>query len=89
MTVDPLTHLDEPAAVASLAAAIADYPLFPPLCPDGARRPRVVASLCRVLFRMAVRAGGAYGTADRSAIICTWLPGHEWPSRWAGTLHSA
>ena len=40
MRVDPLTHRDEPAAVATLAAAFADYPLFPPLCPDAARRPR-------------------------------------------------
>ena len=82
--VDLLTRRDEPAAVAALAAAFADYPLFPPLCPDAARRPRVVAAFCRFLFRMAVRAGGAYGSVDRSAIICTWPAGTEWPGRWSG-----
>jgi GNAT superfamily N-acetyltransferase len=82
--VDRLSSRDEPAAVAALATAFAEYPLFPPLCPDVLRRPRVVAAFCRFLFRAAVRAEGAYGTADRSAIICTWPPGREWPSRWSG-----
>ncbi len=40
MKIDQLTHRDEPAAVATLAAAFANYPLFEPLCPDGAQRPR-------------------------------------------------
>ena len=77
VAVDPLTRRDEPAAVAALAAAFADYPLFTSLCPDAARRPRVIAAFCRFLFRMAVRAGGAYGIADRSAVICTWPAGTE------------
>jgi ribosomal protein S18 acetylase RimI-like enzyme len=84
MTVEPLTHRDEAAAVASLAAAFAEYPLFPPLCPDPKRRPRVVAEFSRFLFRMAVRAGGAFGTADRSAVACAWPPGCEWPGTWDG-----
>jgi GNAT superfamily N-acetyltransferase len=83
MTVDPLTRSDEPAAVASLAAAFAGYPLFPPLCPDEAPRPRVIAAFCRFLFRMAVRAGGAFGTADRAAVVCAWPPGTEWPTLWS------
>ncbi|HVL14554.1 MAG TPA: hypothetical protein VM529_18420, partial [Gemmata sp.] len=78
-----LTLRDEPAAVATLAAAFADYPLFAALCPDEARRPRAVAALGRFLFCTAVRANGAYGTADRSAIICTWPAGTEWPGTWS------
>jgi GNAT superfamily N-acetyltransferase len=81
--IDQLTRRDERFAVASLAAAFANYPLFPPLCPDAIRRPRVIEAFCRYLFRMAVRADGAYGTPDRSAILCTWPPGWEWPSRLA------
>ena len=82
--IDRLTHRDEPVAVATLAAAFANYPLFPPLCPAASRRPRVIAAFCRFLFRVALRAGGAYGSADRSAIICTWPAGMEWPGRWSG-----
>jgi GNAT superfamily N-acetyltransferase len=81
--VEQLTRVDEPAAVASLAAAFADYPLFPPLCPDAYRRPRVIEAFCRYLFRMALRCDGAFGTADRAAVVCTWPAGSEWPSRWA------
>ena len=80
--VEPLTHEDEPAAVACLAAAFADYPLFPPICPDAAVRPRVIDAFCRFLFRLAVRTGGAYGTADRAAVVCAWPPGREWPTVW-------
>jgi GNAT superfamily N-acetyltransferase len=80
--VEQLTSADEAAAVASLAAAFADYPLFPPLCPDPVRRPRIVESLCRYLFRTAVDKAGAYGTPDRSAILCTWPAGSEWPGLW-------
>jgi GNAT superfamily N-acetyltransferase len=43
----------------------------------------VIEAFCRYLFRMAVRAGGAYGTADRAAVICTGPAGREWPSRWS------
>lgn len=81
--VDLLTRDDEPAAVASLAAAFAAYPLFPPLCPDERRRPRVIEAFCRFLFRMSARAGGAFGTADRAAIACAWPPGREWPTTWS------
>src|SRR5581483_9879276 len=81
--VEQLTRADEPAAVASLAAAFASYPLFPPLCPNATRRPRVIEAFCRYLFRMALRCDGAFGTADRTAVVCTWPAGWEWPSRWA------
>jgi GNAT superfamily N-acetyltransferase len=81
-TVEPLTRRDEPAAVASLAAAFADYPLFPPLCPNPMRRPRAIEAFCRYLFRMAVRTGGAFGTSDRAAVACAWPPGREWPTTW-------
>ena len=80
--VDQLTRRDEPAAVASLCAAFAGYPLFAVLCPDAVRRPRVAEAFCRFLFRAALRAGGALGTADRAAVACAWPPGREWPSRW-------
>jgi GNAT superfamily N-acetyltransferase len=82
-TVDQLTRADEPAAVASLAAAFAEYPLLVLLCPDTKRRPRVVEAFCRFLFRTAVRCDGAFGTADRAAVVCSWPPGSEWPSRWS------
>jgi GNAT superfamily N-acetyltransferase len=81
-SIEPLSRRDEPAAVTSLAAAFADYPLFPPLSPDPIRRPRAIDSFCRYLFRMAVRAGGAFGTIDRSAVACAWPPGREWPTTW-------
>lgn len=80
--VESLTREDEPAAVACLAAAFADYPLFPPLCPDVDRRPRVIEAFCRFLFHMAVRAGGAFGIRDRAAVACAWPPGREWPTTW-------
>lgn len=79
--VEQLTPNDEPAAVASLAAAFADYPLFRPLCPNAARRPQIIEAFCRYLFRMAVRCGGAFGTGDRAAVVCSWPPGAEWPGR--------
>jgi ribosomal protein S18 acetylase RimI-like enzyme len=82
VAIDRLTRRDEPAALATLTAAFAEYPLFTSLCPDAARRPRVVAAHCRFLFRLAVRAGGAFGTADRAAVVCAWPPGHERPSPW-------
>jgi GNAT superfamily N-acetyltransferase len=80
--VQRLTHADEPEAVAALAAAFADYPLLVLLCPDAKRRPRVVEAFCRYLFRMSVRCDGAFGTADRAAVVCSWPPGSEWPSWW-------
>lgn len=82
MTAEPLTAADESAAVASLSAAFADYPLLALLCPDADRRPRVTAAFCRFLFRSAVRVGGAFGTPDRGAVVCSWPAGREWPSRW-------
>src|SRR5207248_3130445 len=82
--IDRLTRRDEPAAVASLAAAFADYPLFPVLCPDPKGRPRVVETFCRFLFRMSARCDAAFGTTDRGAVACAWPPGSEWPSWWAG-----
>jgi GNAT superfamily N-acetyltransferase len=42
----------------------------------------VIAAFCRFLFRMAVRSGGAFGTADRAAVVCAWPPGTEWPTLW-------
>jgi GNAT superfamily N-acetyltransferase len=81
--VESLGLADEPAAIATLAAAFAAYPLFLPLCPDIRRRPAVIAAFCRMLFLMAVRSGGAFGTKDRAAICCAWPPGREWPGRWA------
>jgi ribosomal protein S18 acetylase RimI-like enzyme len=82
VAVERLTRRDEPAAVASLTEAFADSPLFPPLCPDPARRARVVAAYCQFHFRLAVRAGGAFGTDDRAAVACAWPPGHERPTPW-------
>src|SRR4051812_34383663 len=91
--IDRLTRRDEPAAVASLAAAFAEYPLLALLCPEAKQRPRVVEAFCRYLFRMSVRCDGAFGTADRVAVACTWPPGSEWPSWWdslrAGALSLA
>jgi GNAT superfamily N-acetyltransferase len=82
--IDNLTRADECEAVASLAVAFAEYPLLTLLCPNAKRRPRVVEAFCRYLFRMSVRCEGAFGTADRAAVVCTWPPGSEWPSWWAG-----
>src|SRR5690242_107169 len=82
MPIDQLTRRDERAAVGSLVAAFAHYELFPPLCPDAARRPRVVELFCRMLFRMSVRAGGVFATADRAAVACALPPGKEWPGEW-------
>lgn len=82
-TVSRLTRRDERAAVATLAAAFADYQLLTSLCPDAARRKRVAHAFCQFLFRIAVRHGGVYATADRSAVVCALPPGAEWPSEWA------
>jgi ribosomal protein S18 acetylase RimI-like enzyme len=82
LPIDRLTWRDEPTAVATLAAAFAEYPLLVLLCPNAKRRPRVVEAFCRVLFRMSVRCDAAFGTADRAAVVCVWPPGHEWPSSW-------
>jgi GNAT superfamily N-acetyltransferase len=80
--VERLTWADEPAAVDTLATAFADYPLFPPLCPNPLRRPAVIQAFCRFLYRTAVRNGGAYGTADRTAVVCSWPVGSEWSGLW-------
>ena len=80
--ITPLTRTDVPAAVDSLAAAFADYPLLTALCPDAKRRSRVVEAFCRYLVRMSLRYECAYATADRAAVVCAWPPGREWPSRW-------
>ena len=80
---DQLTRKNERASVASLAAAFAEYPLFPPLCPNLERRPRVIDAFCRFLFRIAVRHNGAFATPDRAAVACALPPGSEWPSEWA------
>jgi GNAT superfamily N-acetyltransferase len=82
MPVEQLTRADEGAAVATLSAAFADYELLVRLCPDAARRPRVTRAFCRFLFRSAVRVGGAFGTPDRAAVVCSWPAGAEWPSLW-------
>jgi GNAT superfamily N-acetyltransferase len=74
-SIDRLARRDEPAAVESLAAAFADYPLLAALCPNASRRPRVVEAFCRYLFRMSVRCDGVFGTPDRSAVLCAWPPG--------------
>lgn len=87
MTAEPLTRADEREAVASLAAAFANYELLALLCPNATRRPRVTEAFCRFLFRSAVRVGGAFGTPDRAAVVCSWPSGSEWPSRW-DALHS-
>src|SRR5262245_32835158 len=82
LNTEPLSHRDESAAVAALAAAFADYPLFPPLCPNPNRRPCAIDAFFKYLFRMAVRTGGAFGTSDRAAVACAWPPGREWPTTW-------
>lgn len=80
--IDQLTRADEPAALAALAAAFVEYPLLVLLCPSAKRRPRVTDAFCRFLFRSAVRVGGAFGTSDRAAVVCSWPVGSEWPSWW-------
>lgn len=80
--IDPLTRADESAAVDSLRAAFAEYPLLVLLCPNAKRRPRVTEAFCRFLFRSAVRCDGAFGTADRAAVVCSWPVGFEWASWW-------
>jgi GNAT superfamily N-acetyltransferase len=82
ITITPLTRADIPAAVESLAAAFVNYPLLAAPCPDTKRRPRVVEAFCRYLVHMSLRCEGGYATADRAAVVCTWPPGWEWPSRW-------
>ena len=85
--VIPLTAADVPAAVASLAAAFADYPLLRTIAPDPARRPRVVEAFCRMLVRYAVRVGRPYTTVDRAAVACWLPPGREWLT-WFGLIRS-
>jgi GNAT superfamily N-acetyltransferase len=80
--VEPLTRADEREAVASLTAAFVEYPLLVLLCPDAKRRPHVTEAFCRFLFRTAVACDGAFGTADRHAIVCSWPLGSEWSSFW-------
>jgi hypothetical protein len=84
---------DERVAVASLAAAFADYQLLTSLCPDAARRKWVAHAFCRFLYRTCVRRGVVYATADRAAVACLLPPGSEWPGEWdyvrAGVLSVA
>jgi GNAT superfamily N-acetyltransferase len=82
LPIDRLTRTDVPAAVESLAAAFANYPLLAALCPNAKRRPRVVDAFCRYVVRMSLQCESAYATADRAAVVCAWPPGREWPSRW-------
>jgi GNAT superfamily N-acetyltransferase len=82
-SVEELIRKDETAAVATLSAAFAGYPLFPPLCASVERRPHVIVAFCRFLFHMSLRCRGAFAIADRSAVALTWPPGSEWPGRWA------
>jgi GNAT superfamily N-acetyltransferase len=82
MQIDLLSLADERATVAALSAAFATYPLFPPLCPDPLRRPRVIEAFCRMLFRMSAASGGAFATPCRSAVACALPPGSEWPYQW-------
>lgn len=80
--VDRLTRRDEREAVATLAAAFADYPFLTALAPDPVRRPRVVAAFARMLVRVSLDADAAFATPDRSAVACALPPGREWPSEW-------
>ena len=89
LSIDRLTRRDEPAAVATLAAAFASYPLLTALDPDPAQRPRLVEAFSRYLFRMSARSGGVFATPDRAAVACAWPPGWEWPSRWASLRNGA
>lgn len=83
MKIDRLERRDEPNAVATLAAAFAQYALFPPLCPEAERRPRVIESFCRFLFRISLKHDGVFATQDCAAVACALPPGSEWPSEWA------
>jgi ribosomal protein S18 acetylase RimI-like enzyme len=76
--VDTLTWSDVPAAVGSLAAAFAEYPLIRVVAPDADRRPRVCEAFCRMLVNYSVGLGAAYATADRAAVACWLPPGREW-----------
>jgi GNAT superfamily N-acetyltransferase len=81
-TVDLLTPRDEREAIASLAAAFAEYPLLRALCPDTGYRPRVTWAFCGTLLRLSIRCGGVFATADRAAVACALPPGREWPTAW-------
>ncbi len=81
--VDCLTRADEAVAVATLASAFADYPLFHALCADPADRPRITEVFCRFVFRLSLDCGGIYATPDRAAVACCLPPGAEWPSLWS------
>jgi GNAT superfamily N-acetyltransferase len=76
--VDVLTWSDVPAAVGSLAAAFASYPLIQAIAPDPARRPRVCEAFCRMLVNYSIQLGAAFATADRTAVACWLPPGREW-----------
>ncbi len=80
MTIERLTGADEPAAVATLTAAFAQYPLFPALGTHGANRSRVVESFVRVMLRVTFRLGVVHATADRSAVACSLPPENVYPS---------
>lgn len=73
-----LTAGEVPAAVETLTAAFAAYPLFPWLCPNEAARPRAVEGFCRVLANYSLRNGVLHATPCRSAVACWLCPGHEW-----------
>ncbi|MBN9117777.1 MAG: GNAT family N-acetyltransferase [Planctomycetes bacterium] len=80
--IDRLTRRDERAAVATLTAAFANYPLLSALCPDPVRRRWVTEAFAQFLFRLSVRAGVAHATRDRAAVVCALPPGREWPTEW-------
>jgi GNAT superfamily N-acetyltransferase len=82
MEVNQLSRCDESTAVGTLTAAFAKYPLFPPLCPDASRRPKVIEAFCQMLFLMSATSGGAFATRCRSAVACALPPESEWPSTW-------
>ncbi len=69
--VDRLTPADAAAAIRSLAAAFAEYPLIRAVAPFYARR--ASDAFCGMLVRYAVATGVAHATADRAAVAC-WLP---------------
>jgi hypothetical protein len=74
--IEPATTDDTDTLTALLASVFHDDAVAAWIFPDPGRRAQILPAFFDVLFRMSVRAGGAFTTAGRDAVILTTPPGH-------------
>lgn len=74
--IAPATVEDADTLAAVLAGAFHHDAVAAWIFPDPARRAQILPAFFDVLFRMSVRAGGAFTTIGREAVVLTTPPGH-------------